>query len=360
MNLRLLIRPVLALLLAPFAGGQQLCNGSDENARPVRVAANAIVPIASVGCTLVSVKNSNSLGVSPQPATEIPTKTELLRRISVYEAALRAAGPAHADDPTIAKAYARLASLYGDAAMYERSEWALEHAVSLLRSNTEWSSQLAEDLNYLGLLHGEMGKLRQAEREELEAQRLRENLGETLALARSWNALSALYFKERKYTISRDFAQRAMNEFSGDKQADVADKISSRLNLAIALCFMKECPSAVPLLKDTVAIAKAEFKPNDFPVGEGEYILGFAYWKSGDMTRASESMEQGVTIMKQQLGWGHPAYLNALRQYARFLREDRRADDAAVVERQIRQAESVVDVRSIQTRNGADGLAGLR
>jgi tetratricopeptide (TPR) repeat protein len=205
-----------------------------------------------------------------------------------------------------------------------------------------------------------MGDLRQAEREELEALRLRQALGGELEIARSWNALAELYFRRHKYAMARDFGQRAIDEFSADKRADVIDRISSRLNLGMILCYMKECPSAVPLLKEAIGIANTAFRPDDFPLGEGMFLLGFAYWKSGDVTDASDYMQRGTATMKGQLGWGHPTYMNALAQYAKFLRENKRGEDAEVVERQIRQAEAVVDVRSIPTRNGADGVAGLR
>jgi hypothetical protein len=123
---------------------------------------------------------------------------------------------------------------------------------------------------------------------------------------------------------------------------------------------MKDYPSAIPLLKDGIDIARTAFRPNDFPVGMGEYLLGLAYWRSGNLFDAGKHMEQGTTIMKEQLGWGHPAYLNALKQYALFLRKSQRSDDAKAVERQIQLAEAVVDVHSIQTRTGVDALAGLR
>jgi tetratricopeptide (TPR) repeat protein len=241
--------------------------------------------------------------------------------------------------------------------MYEPAEAALEHAISLLRGHAESSRELADDMDYLGSLHGVMGKLRQAEHEELDSVRLWERLGDSLGIARSWSALSGIYFRQGKYEISMDFARKAVAEFSADRQADFSDKVAARLNLAQALCHMKECPSAIPVLKDAVAMAKLAFRANDFPVGEAEFLLGFAYWKTGDVAGATEFMKQGVTIMKEQLGWGHPAYLNSLSNYAQFLRENRRVDDAEAVERQIRQTQSVVDVHSIQKR---DSLAGLR
>jgi tetratricopeptide (TPR) repeat protein len=244
--------------------------------------------------------------------------------------------------------------------MLSRAETALEHAIFLLHRSAEGSSQLAEDINYLGLLHLQMGDLRQAEREVLEALRLRQALGGELEIARSWNSLAELYFRRHKYAMARDSAQRAMDEFSADKRADVIDRISSRLNLGMILCYMKEGPSAVPLLKEAIGIANTAFRPDDFPLGEGMFLLGFAYWKSGDVTDASDYMQRGTATMKGQLGWGHPTYMNALALYAKFLRENKRGQDAEVVERQIRQTEAVVDVRSIPTRNGADGVAGLR
>ena len=364
MNLRPIIRPmigpVLALLLAPCADGEQVCRGADESVRSARAAANDIVPVATAGCEKAVAKPEDASGVTPRPRTGLPTRAEFLRQISVYETAVRDARAAHASDVTMAKMYGQLASFYGAASMYEPAESSLEHAISLLRGHAESSRELADDMDYLGGLHRAMGKLRQAEREGLESLRLWEGLGDSLGIARSWSTLSGIYFGQRKYAISTDFARKAVAEFSGNKEADFSDRVAARLNLAQALCHTKDCPSAIPLLKDTIAMAKLAFRANDFPVGEAEFLLGFAYWKTGDVAGATEFMKQGVAVMKEQLGWGHPAYLNSLSNYAQFLRENRRVDDAEAVERQIRQTQSVVDVHSIQKREGVDSPAGLR
>jgi len=357
MKHRLLIHPVLALLLTPCAIGQQMCGGSGESAEPVR--ATIIVPVTTTGCGRVNPDAGDPWGVGPKSVTEIPTNAETLRRLKVYETAAREAEATHASDAMKAQIYTRLASLSMDAGMYDQSEAALEHAISLLR-NADLNDRLAEDLSYLGMLHVETGKMRQAEREELEALKLREGLGDRLGLARSWDALAGLYAGERKYAIARDYARRAMDEFSVNQGADVTDNISSRFKLSQILCLMKECPSAILLLKDSIDLAKAAFHPEDYPIGIGEFLLGYAYWRSGDPGDAAQYMKHGTFLMKQQLGWGHPTYLNALGYYARFLRENRRVDDARDVELQIRQAEAVVDVHSLQTRKSQDALAGLR
>jgi tetratricopeptide (TPR) repeat protein len=317
MNLRLFFRPLLALLLATCAFGQQT-------------------------------------------APEIPTRAEGLRQIAMYEAAIKDARSARASDVVMATMFSRLASLNVDAGRYGESEAALEQAISLWRRSPASSGELAKDIDTLGWVHVEMGKMRQAERDDLEALKLREGVGDSLEIARSWNSLAALYLRWNRYVTARDFARRAMDEFALNPRADVVDKVSSQFGLSMALCSMKDCPSAISLLKEGIRIANATFQPKAFPIGVGYFLLGYAYWQSGQLSEADEFMREGTAIMKGQLGWGHPFYLKALRQYALFLRKSKRQEDAKVVEHEIRQAEAVVDVDSIETRRSGEVFAGLR
>jgi tetratricopeptide (TPR) repeat protein len=359
MKLCLLTGPVFVLLLVPCADGQQMCGvGDDGGGRGP--ATNVTVTVAPAGCDRMSPKAGDVLAADQKARLEIPLRADILRRISAYEDTVRRAEAAHVSDAILAKGYANLGSLYEDAALFGQSEAAFEHSILLLRQHPESSDQLAWDLEHLGFVDGVLGKTGRAEKELLEAVRLQEKLGNSIELARSWNSLAGLYFKEGKVKPSRDFARKALDEFSVNKGADVVDRISSRFNLSLAMCYLKDCPSAIPMLKDAVAMAKLSFKENDFPIGEGEFLLGFAYWKSGDVAGAYEYMRAGTDSMKEQLGWGHPTYLNALGQYAKFLHDNRRVEDAEVVERQIRRAEAVVDVRSLPTKSGTDSFAGLR
>jgi tetratricopeptide (TPR) repeat protein len=138
------------------------------------------------------------------------------------------------------------------------------------------------------------------------------------------------------------------------------DRITARFTLSEALCYLKDCPSAIPLLKAALDEAKATMRPDDFPLGLSTFLLGYAYWKSGDMRGAAEYLERGAAQMNAQLGWGHPAYLKALECYAQFLHENHQGEAASVVERRIRQAKAVVDVHSLQTAQGMFGIDGLR
>jgi tetratricopeptide (TPR) repeat protein len=332
MNVRLVVSPIVTLLLSMYVSGQQVSQGGDVIGPPVNTG-------AIVGGDY---------------------KQGLLHRVALEEAAVRRAEDAHASSVTLSRTYVQLGLLYQDVARWEASEQALERAVSLLQQSSGPTDDLAAALGHLGSLHVEMGKLRDSEKEELEALKIRLLLGDRLQIARSQSDLATLYLVKQKFVKAKDLARLALAEFDTNEQAETLDKISIRFALSEALCSLKDCPSAIPVLKVAMADAKAALRPNDFPVGLSEFLLGYAYWKSGNMAEASEHLERGTDLMSAQLGWGHPAYLRALRCYAKFLHENQNVEAANVVERRIRQAESVIDVHSMQTSQGTSGFAGVR
>jgi len=181
-----------------------------------------------------------------------------------------------------------------------------------------------------------------------------------LQIARSRSDLAILYLTKQKNGKSRDLARQAAAEFAANERADALDRITARFTLSEAVCALKQCPSVIPLLKMALDEAKATLQPDDFSIGLGTYLLGYAYWKSGRMFEAEEYLKRGTAQMNVQLGWRHPVYLRALRGYAQFLRENQQIEVANIVERQIRQAEAVVNVHSIQTAQGMFGVEGLR
>jgi hypothetical protein len=346
MNARLVISPIVALLLSLACAGQQVTPGDSKGA---------------------AARQTGSSGEE--------FKESLLHRIAIAETAVRQAESARAGNAELGSLYAQLALLYEDAAQFERSEVTLEHSVSLLRhtpgaganltmANDQQAAlqvaMLATAVAQLGSLHVAMRKLRESEGEEQEALRLRVKLGDQVMVARSWNDLAALALAERKFPKARDFAQRALNEFTANDQAAAIDRLSARYALAMAFCNLKNYASAVPIIKDAIEEGKAKLVPGDFPIGFGTFLLGYAYWKAGDMPDAAENLRVGTIGMSEQLGWGHPSYLEALKQYAKFLRENRQADVASAVELRIRQAESVVDVHALQKPQGTFGVNGLR
>jgi tetratricopeptide (TPR) repeat protein len=329
MDVRLVASSVLVLSLS--APGQQMPQSVDETASPTHVVANAADGV----------------------------KQRLMRRIALEEEAVRQAESAHETNVALSKAYVQLGLRYQNAALWGKSEAALDHAVSLLRHTSERGADLATAIGQLASLHVMMGKLRESEREDQEGLRLRQDIGDQLQIARSRDDLAILYMAKQKYEKAREFARQAEAEFVSNGRADVLDRITARVTLAEALCYLKDCPSAIPLLKAALDEAKATRQPDDFPIGLSTFLLGYAYWKSGNMSEAEEYLKRGTVEMNTQLGWGHPAFVRALRCYAEFLHENKQVEAANVVERRIRQAEAVVDVHSIQTARGMFGVEGL-
>jgi tetratricopeptide (TPR) repeat protein len=286
--------------------------------------------------------------VVPQSKAEFPGKPELLRRIGLYEAAARKAETAHTDRKSLVKIYANLGGLYEDAAMYPKAEDAMLRAISLLRAGPQ--DELAEEIGHLAVLHVAMGELREAERNQMEALAIRESVGDPTGIALTWNDLADLYIKNRQYKKALDYAQRAMDVLADRPDLSTSDRIAVRQTLAFALCGVGNCEKAIPLLKDALELSKSSFGADSLPVGIDEYLLGYAYWQSGNLHDAAEWMGQGIARMKVDLGWGHTIYVNALRQYAKFLQKTGQTEAAASADIEVHQAEALVDARSFTKR----------
>jgi tetratricopeptide (TPR) repeat protein len=287
-------------------------------------------------------------------------KQEREFRISRLEDAARRGEANGEPNIDLGKIYAQLGLLYQDVALWARAEAALERAIQLLRRDEASKRELAKAISELGNLHVEMGRLRESEKEGQEALRVAEELGDKLVIAQSWDDLAGLALAQHKYERARDFAQKAVAEFVANERSKPFDVISARYTLALADCNLGDYGHAIPLLSDAVDEAKTKMPARDLPAGFGEFLLGYALWKSGNTSAAGAHLEEGIAIMKEQLGWGHPVYLRVLGHYAQYLRETRRVEAANDVMREIRRAEAVVDVRSLETRSALNGFDGLR
>ncbi len=287
-----------------------------------------------------------------------PGKPELLRRIALYEAAEQSAERTHPGLESMVKIYYNLAALYEDVCMYAKSEAVMRREISLLRSGPQ--NELADAIGHLGVLHIAMGDLHQAEKDDLEALRIRESVGDPVGIALTWSDLSDVYIKLQHYKPALDYAQKAMAVLADNPKADVADRITVRQTLAYALCGLKQCGQAISVLKDALEMEKKAYGADSLMVGSGYYLLGYTAWQNGDMEDASTWMARGTARMKVDLGWGHTIYLNAMTQYAKFLRQRGQMEAAASAEREVKMANAVVDARSLSTSTSAFATAGPR
>jgi tetratricopeptide (TPR) repeat protein len=324
MNIRLVVRIALVLLFSFSLAGQEIVQDASQ----------------------------------PVGAAAVKRERELL--ISRLEAGARRGEANREANIDVGKICGQLGLIYQDVGQWARAEAALERAVLLLRPDEASKRELVTAIGDLGNLHVVMGKLRESEKEDKEALRLAEELGDKVAIAQSRDRLAALALAQHKYERARDYAQKAAAEFAANEKSEPFDVVSARYTLALADCHLGDYRHAIPLLTDAVDEAKTKMQARDLPAGFGEFLLGYALWKSGDTSAARAHLEEGIAVVKEQLGWGHPVYLRMLGHYAQYLRETRRVEAANDVMREIRRTEDVVDVRSLGVRSTANSFDGLR
>lgn len=284
---------------------------------------------------------------------------KLLDAVAASEAIARKTEQEHLPDLQMARVYWHLGMSYEDAGDIGQSKAALKHSEALFRRSDTSGGELAEALDSLAVLDGVTDKVPLAIKEETEALQLREKLGDRLLIARSWETMTALLLKQKKFDQARVFAQKGADELAENKRATFNDKLAARYALGMALCGQKDYATAIPVLKQAATDARSSLSPQSIQVGIGDFLVGYAYWKSGDTINAGPAMKKGIDVFNTQMIWGSPSYLPVLRAYAKYLHETRNVEEASEVNQRIHQAESVVSVGQLQSGAGVFGFAGL-
>ena len=277
---------------------------------------------------------------------------EQLKIIAQYEYVAQHAEATHFTDKSLVKVYVGLGAMYSDLAMYAKAEDATDRAISLLRQYGP-QDQLAAEMGHLAELDTAMGKEREAEQEDLDALKIRESIGDPVGLALTWSDLASIYVQQRQYKKALDFGQRSFAVIADDPHVTPTDRVAIRQILGTALCQNHEPVQAIPMLKDAVDLASRSFGGDSLSGAIAAYVLGYAYWRSGNAADAAAWMQRGTDEMKPRLGWGHPVYAKAMNTYAQVLRKQGRMEAAAKAESEALGASSVVDARSLTARSSA-------
>ena len=285
-------------------------------------------------------------------------KPELLREIARYEAAARSGEAAHSDPGRMAKTYAALGSLYANAGMGLKAEDAMRRAITLMKDGLQ--GELADEIGQLSVLHVAMGRWGEAERDEMKAMQVRQAQGDPLGIALTEDDLAGLYNEGRKFKKALHYAQKAFAVLADRPDVSVEDRIAVRQTLGFALTGLRSCEQGISLLKDALGLSRTSFEADQMKLGYAEYVLGFGYWHCGNQDQAAIWMEHGTTHMKADFGWYRAIYVNAMNQYARFLRESGQQEAAVAAEAVVRQAASVVDVSALTGRAEGFRSAGSR
>ncbi len=272
-------------------------------------------------------------------------REELLGQIKVCEDALRNAKSIHAAPLTLARIELTIGGLYEDAGVYPQAETAYRSSVDLVREGHTQS--LAVALGQLAGLHTVMGEFRESKKEDIEVLALWQQLGDARGVAFAEIDIANAEIRQRKPSKAIDEAQKAFALMGNDPAALASDRIAVRQTLGYALSEGHRCIEAIQVLDDALQLDKSNFGDDGLPAGIGYYVLGHAAWNCGRRADAAAWMQRGIDRMKRDVGWGHPVYITAMSEYAKFLRESGQKEQAASAEREIRMSQSVVDARTL-------------
>ena len=224
------------------------------------------------------------------------------------------------------QAWLKLAVLLQDAGSYRESEDAYRQTIALLRAPDPLTT--ADVFDHMGTMYVASGQLSKAEPVERHALAIRENQHDKLGAGVSHMHLAMLLLSQNALNSAETEAETAVSllvpEYShleAVSSATPEEKMTALIDLSLVRCAAGSSRSAVPDLQRALQIAHQNYSENSLPVGYIDFLLGYAYWKSGDSKDAGIQMTAGVHKLAAIIGWGHPAWLTTLQQYRTFLAE---------------------------------------
>jgi hypothetical protein len=137
------------------------------------------------------------------------------------------------------------------------------------------------------------------------------------------------------------------------------EKMTALLDLSLARCAHQGGATAIPDLRRALGIAHANYPTNSIPVGFLEFLLGYAFWKSGDDSSADGVMRKGTQELETHFGWGHPTYVQVLKQYSMFLNQTGHSTEAKDIGAKITKLERSPGFAQMASNHPSIGLDRL-
>jgi len=261
------------------------------------------------------------------------------------------------------EAWLKLAILRQDAAQYRDSERAYRKSIALLTSGNR--DVLADALDQMGTMYVECGQLSKAEPLERQALAIREERKDPVGMGVSHTHLAMLLLGRHENAAAEVEGKIAVSLLVPEQQghssrlATPEEQMTALIDLSLARCAGQDCAAAIPDLRHALGIAHANYEENSIPVGFLDFLLGYAYWKSGDDESAEGLMRKGTQELSTQLGWGHPTYVKALKQYRNFLRETGHPGEADEIGAKIDKLERSPGMLQANSNDPSTGLDQL-
>lgn len=262
-------------------------------------------------------------------------------------------------------AWLRLAILYQDAARYDDAEGAFRKATYFLK--TQDRARYADALDRMGAMYVERGKFGRAVPLEQKALAIRQQKNDEAGIGRSYMHLSLLAYGKHDLPGAEADAEMAVSLLAPEHPADgkvdggtPEERMSALIDLALIRCAQGACDAATHNLERALSIANTNYESNSMPVGFLHFLLGYTQTKSGDAQDGIPLMKTGIDKMKTQLGWGHPTYVAALKEYRAVLVKTRRDEEAGEVGESIAKLEHASGPARDAGEVGLLGMNALR
>lgn len=230
----------------------------------------------------------------------------------------------------------KLAMLYQDAARFGDAERAYRKAMELVKSGDP--VVLANVMDCMGTMYVQMGRYVDAEQLERKAMAIRQEQKDALGVGLSWMHLAMLSMGKHESADGEMYAELAVERLAAERAESAAtseQKMTALTYLALARCAAHQCKDAMAPLKRAMTIAGASYEDKSFPVSYIRFLQGYVDWKRGDERTAAKLMKSGAEGMETQLGWTHPTFVSAMRQYEEFLVATRRTAEAIEVHKRL-------------------------
>jgi tetratricopeptide (TPR) repeat protein len=230
--------------------------------------------------------------------------------------------------------WATLAGSYQDAADAEKALGAYEHALQLLATDSEAKAIYATALDNMGSLYLEYGRIAEAEKLRKRALAIRHEIGSPLEIGWSEQHMAEIALVKHRFKDAESWSRSAFETLSRSGH-DVSSEVASLAILTYAECMQSRPEEGLREAERAMRLAENGLAAGSVERANVSMTLGFAQWKTGSTAEAERSMQDGLRILRVQLGNTNPILRAAMYQYRDFLKAMHRGPEVKVIEEQI-------------------------
>jgi serine/threonine protein kinase/tetratricopeptide (TPR) repeat protein len=219
--------------------------------------------------------------------------------------------------------------VYTNLAAYPQADTLLREALTLAEQSAGPSDGLTADvLDNLAILANHRSDRANGRAWAERAVRIREALGDSLALAKSLGELAVFPIGQGDLKTGRQLIERALAIQESRLGPDHPDVATSLNTLASVRLNSSDYRGAIEALKRVQAIRQRTLSPDDPLQGQTLNLMAIAYHRLGVRDTAQRLYEQALAVRSRVFGPDHPETAQAFSNLASVLMETGKGDSA--------------------------------